>query len=223
MTSRLFAARLTFVFLCTAMAGGGASAGDVYKCTSPQGDIAFQDQHCASGDTETQISIAAPPPVSPPAPGDDDVPPAEPTVATSKPVAGSLPGTALRPLWVCTRPDDGTQYMSKDGISQPRMVPAGILGLPGQSLASAYGGRNGIGVSAPGLRKIPVDASPQAALAGAYVAIQDQCDRATAEQTCDYLHSQRDQVHEKLKRAFKAEQAVLQPQQDELDEQLGGC
>ncbi len=226
-TAELLTARLPCIFLLAAVAAPGAHAGDVYKCTSPQGSIAFQDQPCAAGDKEVVIHTAAPPATN--GPSQDNIegqttaaPPL--TSRSAIPLPTSSPTqTPLRPLWICTRPEDGKQYVSHDGISQPRMVPAGILGVPGQSLSSAYGGRNGIGVSAPGLRKIPVDNSPQAAVAGAYVAIQDQCDRATAEQTCEYLHSERDQVHEKLRRAFKAEQAILQPQQDELDEQLDGC
>ena len=147
---------------------------------------------------------------------------AAPTTLTRPGVYAPPTTSTLPPLWVCTRPEDGSHYVSRDGVTQPRMVPAGILGLPGQSLASAYGA-GGIGVSAPGVRKIPVDKSPQSVPAGDYVAIQDQCDRATQEQACEYLHSQRDQVHEKLKRAFKDDRAVLQPQQDELDDQLSGC
>ncbi|MDR3386635.1 MAG: hypothetical protein P4L92_06235 [Rudaea sp.] len=210
--------------LLAAMAACTANAGDVYKCTSPQGSIAFQDQHCAAGDTEAMIHVAEPP--APSAPGEDSA--AAPvglnvSAPSTKPAADSSPVAQLPPLWMCTRPEDGTQYASRDGVTQPRMVPAGILGIPGQSLASAYGGQNNIGVSAPGLRKIPVNTSPQAAVAGDYVAIQDQCERATREQTCEYLQNQRDQIHEKLRRAFKDEQAVLQPRQDELDAELDGC
>ena len=96
------------------------------------------------------------------------------------------------------------------------------MGYPGKSLASAYG-PGGIGVSAPGMRQIPIDTSPQAAVAADYIAVQNHCERTTHEQTCDYLHQQYDQTHEKLRRAFKDEQAVLQPQADELDAQLDGC
>jgi hypothetical protein len=119
---------------------------------------------------------------------------------------------------VCTRPEDGKHYVSRDGVTLPRMVPAGILGIPAKPLSAGS-----MGVSAPGVRKIPVDASPQAAVGGAYVAIQDTCEHATPEQTCDYLRGQYDQVQEKLRRAFKDEQAVLQPQADKLYEQIDGC
>jgi uncharacterized protein YecT (DUF1311 family) len=73
------------------------------------------------------------------------------------------------------------------------------------------------------MRKIPIDTSPQSALAGDYTQIQDRCMRASREQTCDYLRKQYDQVEHKLNHAFKDQQAVLQPQDDELRDQLDGC
>jgi hypothetical protein len=125
-------------------------------------------------------------------------------------------------MWLCVRPEDGSQYMSRDGVVQPRMVPAGVLGIPGKNLAQAYG-QKGIGVSAPGVRTVPVDHSAQAAVAGDYVAVQDQCSQASPTQVCGYLQKQYDDIHQKLKRAFKDEQAVLQPQEDQLLKDLGGC
>ena len=213
--------RPNFIFLLIVGLPGAAHAADVYKCTNAQGSVAFQDQPCRAGDSETPVHIATPPPAPPVMSGAEDAataPPPSPAPAASAP----QPHKALPPLWICTRPEDGTHYMSHDGATPPRMVPAGVLGIPGKPLASAYG-PGGIGVSAPGVRKIPVDTSPEAAVAGAYVAIQDTCQAATPEQSCDYLRGQYDQVHEKLRRAFKDEQAVLQPQQDELDDQLDGC
>jgi Domain of unknown function (DUF4124) len=196
-----------------------AHAGNVYKCTNPQGAITFQDQACRAGDAETAIHVATPPPVPVTASGGEatsQAPPAPP------PVIPQRVQTPLPPLWLCTRPEDGSHFVSHDGATPPRMVPAGILGIANKPLASAYG-PGGISVSAPGVRRIPVDTSPQAAAAGAYVAIQDQCERATPEQTCDYLRGQYDQVTTKLQRAFKEEQAQLQPQADELGKQLNGC
>jgi hypothetical protein len=203
---------------------GAAHAGDVYKCTNPQGAVAFQDQPCRAGDTQTAIHITTPPPVSAPSSeveSAENQPPAPPlpaAIATPMPRAQ----TALPPLWLCTRPEDGTHFVSRDGATPPRMVPAGVLGIPSKPLTSAYG-PGGISVSAPGVRPIPIDTSPQMAVAGAYVAVQDQCERATPEQTCDYLRGQLDQISTKLRRAFKEEQAELQPQADELEKQLDGC
>jgi hypothetical protein len=210
-----------FFLLLAPCAFGAAHAGNVYKCTNAQGAITFQDQPCHAGDSETAIHLTTPPPAPAAATGSEGIatesqPPPAPAVAIPR-VQRTLP-----PLWLCTRPEDGTHFVSHDGATPPRMVPAGILGMPSKPLTSAYG-PGGIGVSAPGVRRIPVDTSPQAAAAGAYVAVQDQCDRASPEQTCDYLREQYDQVHAKLRRAFKDEQAELQPQADEIDTQIRGC
>jgi hypothetical protein len=209
----------TLAVLCTAQF---AAAGDVYKCTDAQGSIAFQDHPCAAGANETRLHIAAPPP----APAADAASPIAmaptPPPASQPVIAPPPPRQPLPPLWLCTNAEDGKQYISRDGVTQQRLVPLGVMGYPGKSLASAYG-PGGIGVSAPGMRQIPIDTSPQAAGGGNYTAIQDQCERATREQTCTYLRQQYDQVHEKLRGAFKDEQAVLQPQADELDAQLDGC
>jgi Domain of unknown function (DUF4124) len=210
-------AALALLGIC---AGGNARAGDIYKCTNAQGGVAYQDRPCASGEIQVAIQVAATP--NAPDAGNDDAA-AAPPPPPPPPVRPVQNKPALPLYWVCTRPEDGSHYMSQDGITQPRMVPAGVLGIPGQSLSQAYGGANGLGVSAPGQRKIPINSSPQAAVAGDYVAIQDQCEPASPEQTCDYLHGEYDKIHEKLRRAFKDEQAVLQPREDELDQQLDGC
>ena len=103
-----------------------------------------------------------------------------------------------------------------------RYVPLGVLGFPGHSLSQAYG-PGGIGVSAPGMRKIPIDASPQASIGADFTPLQDECMRASREQTCGWLQRQYDDVTHKLRNAFKDQQAILQPQADELENQLNRC
>jgi len=204
--------------VCGGLIIGNVEAAEVYKCTNVTGIPAFQDHPCASGDQESKVHIVNTD-AALAAPASDNSPaPVEPAVAPSRVQAKSAAPT----MWVCVRPEDGTMYMSRDGISQPRMVPAGVLGIPGKNLAQAYG-PGGIGVSAPGVRAVPIDHSAQAAVAGDYVAVQDQCSQASHEQVCGYLNKQYDDVHQKLKRAFKDEQAVLQPQEDQLLKDLGGC
>ncbi|HEX4479505.1 MAG TPA: hypothetical protein VH082_01755 [Rudaea sp.] len=199
------------------IACGGARAAEVYKCTNATGIPAFQDHPCATGDQEAKVHVtgtsAAPQPV------DNSVPPPR---GPAVPPPRVQPRNPTPPMWVCVRPEDGTQYMSRDGVTQPRMVPAGVLGIPGKSLSEAYA-PGGIGVSAPGLRTIPIDRSARSAIAGDYVAVQDQCSQASRAQVCGYLEKQYDDVHQKLKRAFKDEQAVLQPQEDQLLNDLSGC
>ncbi len=214
--------RTVLLLLLAPCLPNGAHAGNVYKCTNPQGAITFQDQACRSGDTETAIHVTTPPQAPAAASGGEGSTPESSSALPPPPVIPQRVERVLPPLWLCTRPEDGTHFVSHDGATPPRMVPAGVLGIPNKPLTQAYG-PGGISVSAPGVRKIPVDTSPQAAVAGAYVAIQDQCERATPEQTCDYLREQYDQVHAKLRRAFKDEQAELQPQADEIDKQIRGC
>ena len=61
-------------------------------------------------------------------------------------------------------------------------------------------------------------------MAASYTQLQDDCVLANADQTCAYLRQQFDQTSDKLRRArFKDEQAALQPQVDELEDDLGGC
>ena len=193
-------------------------AAEVYKCTNATDIPAYQDHPCAVGDAEAKVHVAGTSAsVGATANGEVALPPG-PAVPPPR-----VPSRAPVPMmWLCVRPEDGAQYMSRDGVTQPRMVPAGVLGIPGKSLSQAYA-PGGIGVSAPGMRAIPVDRSAQAAVAGDYVAVQDQCSQASRAQVCGYLEKQYDTVHEKLKRAFKDEQAVLQPQEDQLLNDLSGC
>ncbi len=200
---------------------GGAHAAEVYKCTNAGGTPAFQDHPCAAGDQEAKVHVndsASARASAPATSSNEGAAPAEPAVV--RPLVRAK--AAAPTMWLCVRPEDGSQYMSRDGVSQPRMVPAGVLGISGKNLADAYG-QKGIGVSAPGVRSVPIDHSAQAAIAGDYVAVQDQCSQASHEQVCGYLQKQYDDVHQKLKRAFKDEQAVLQPQEDQLLKDLNGC
>ncbi len=196
-------------------------AGEVYKCTDAQGDIAFQDHPCAKGSEQALVHVAdAPLHAPPPAVSDTSAPSSQPVQRT--PVAATPPPARLPALWICENAEDGTQYFSSNGTPPVRYVPLGTLGYPGQSLSQAYG-PGGIGVSAPGMRQIPVDRSRDAALAGGYTPLQDRCVQATRDQTCTYLRDQYERIHEKLRRAFKDERAVLQPREDTLAAQLGGC
>ena len=201
--------------------GANATAETVYKCTTRQGDVAFQDQPCPKGAMQTQVWL----PNVPPAPAQANVatPPPPPSDANPPPPAPiTKPPAPLPPLWICQNADDDTQYFSRNGNPPARYVPLGVLGYPGQSLSQAYGS-GGIGVSAPGMRQIPIDRSPGAAIAGDYTPLQDRCVRASRDQTCNWLQKQYDEVTHKLHNAFKDQQAILQPQADELADQLNGC
>ncbi len=127
------------------------------------------------------------------------------------------------PIWFCTRPDDGSHYVSRDGKPPTRWVPAGILGMPQRGLAQTYGPGGGAGVSAPGVSNPGGSRPPGGRLAGAYVEVSDECVAASEQEACDYLHGELDDVDQKLRRAFKDDRAVLEPQQEQLRRDLEGC
>ena len=197
-----------------------AAATDIYKCTTPQGDVAFQDHPCPASATQSQVWL----PDVPPAPAQTSAVASAPPAASAlpPPVPIAQPPPTLPPLWICRNAEDGSTYFSHSGAPPLRYVPLGVLGYPGHSLAQAYG-PGGIGVSAPGMRQIPIDTSPRDAMASQFTPLQDQCVRATREQTCAWLQKQYDDVAHKLHNAFKDQQAILQPQADALERQLTGC
>ncbi|MBS0569120.1 MAG: DUF4124 domain-containing protein [Proteobacteria bacterium] len=200
----------------------GANATDVYKCTDTQGNVAFQDQPCPANATQTQVWL----PDTPPAPPQPAVTTSAQTASDANPppptASAVEPPAPLPPLWICRKAEDGSTYFSRNGSPPVRYVPLGMLGFPGHSLSQAYG-PGGIGVSAPGMRQIPIDHSPGAAAAADYTPLQDECVRASREQTCGWLQEQYDDVTRKLRNAFKDQQAIRQPQADELESQLNGC
>src|SRR6185312_9934832 len=201
-------------FACTT-----APAETVYKCTDAQGNVAFQDQPCPQNTKQVEVWL----PDAPPAPAQSvDAAPSPPDANPPAPTPVAKPPAPLPPLWICRNAEDGSTYFSRNGAPPVRYVPLGVLGFPGHSLAQAYG-PGGIGVSAPGLRQIPIDNSPRDAIASQYTPLQDECTRASREQTCGWLQKQYDDVTHKLHNAFKDQQAILQPQADELESQLNGC
>ena len=210
---RLLAA-LTFV--CTS-----AAAEDVYKCTNPAGDVAYQDRPCPGSSREAQVHLPdAPPAIPSPATPTEPVPAASTTAATPQP---ATPRAPLPALFVCQNAEDGSIYVSENGDPPVRYVLLGTLGYPGRSLGQAYSPGGGSGISAPGVNKIPISTAPRDAIATQLTALQDACAPASPEQTCSHLRKQYDEVEHKLKRAFKDERAVLEPRERELEAQLDNC
>jgi hypothetical protein len=212
--------RLFVILGCTG-ALAAAHAEDVYKCTKADESISFQDTPCAADQIQKEIHITKPPSstsaVSAPGEGEAPAIPDQPQQKMITQASGVLPQ-----MWDCVRAEDGSHYVSRDGATPPRMVPLGIMGGPSKSLASAYG-PGGIGVSAPGMGKTPINTSPQAEVANDYVAVQDRCEPQTKEQVCMYLQQQYNELQKKMQRAFKDDQATLKPQEDQLSHELNGC
>ena len=197
-----------------------ATATDVYKCTDVQGNVAFQDRPCPQDMQQVEVRLLDAPPAPVQARAAANAPSA--ASALPPPVPITKPPAPLPPLWICRNAEDGSTYFSRSGTKPVRYVPLGVLGFPGHSLSQAYG-PGGIGVSAPGMRQIPIDNSPRDAIASRYTPLQDECVHASREQTCGWLQKQYDDVTHKLHNAFKDQQAILQPQADELLSQLNGC
>jgi hypothetical protein len=216
--------------LICALVNTPALARTVYKCTTPQGTPTYQDAPCAKGQQETALQFDTPP-APPPEPAMvQESPPAAPAADAPKPAPAAPPPPQprlrkpLTPMWVCTRPEDGTSYFNTSGVTTSRLVPLAMLNIPGKSLAQVYGPGGGGGVSAPELSKPPTSpATGRNAIANDYTEVRDDCVPASPDQTCSYLRTELDSVEKKLRNAFKDDRAVLEPRRYELRDQLDAC
>lgn len=206
---------LTSLATCSAL-----HAATAYKCIDAHGAISFQDQPCRAGNR--QSTIVLPDNEPPPLANSTDVPAA--ILATSPPVAEVPPPPSTPPpaFYLCTR-YDGSRYISDTGEGGSALVPLGVLGVPNRSLADAYGGRNGIGVSAPGLRTIPHVPAAKVPFGGMDTWIDDECHFAAPREACAYLRNALDDVTSKLRRAFSDTEAQLKAEQAELQQRMRGC
>jgi hypothetical protein len=198
-----------------------AAAASVFRCTAADGSVAFQDRPCAAGERQQDVVLA---PLPPPPPATADITPVPRDAPLPDPAAAVAPPAAEPPprFDLCTR-HDGSRYASRDGTGGYSLVPFGMLAGSGLDLAQAYGGRNGIGVSAPGLRQPPSIPAGEAPLAGAYVRIEDECHPATPAEACSWLRSRLDDVEKRLRRAFSDTAPALGQERTTLLTELRGC
>jgi hypothetical protein len=214
-------ARLVLVPLL-ACAAPLALATTAYKCTDARGAVSFQDQPCRAGTRQQTIALPDAAPATP-APTVDATPPdsapAPAPVVDTPPAPPPIPPPAF---YLCTR-YDGSRYVSDTGQGGSALVPLGVLGTPNRSLADAYGGRNGVGVSAPGLRKIPHIPAASVPFGGMDVWIDDECHFAAPREACAYLRSALGDVDDKLRRAFSDTEAELKRQRADIEQKMRGC
>lgn len=213
--------RCTVIPLCVLLVAGwigSAESAAVYECVGTAGSPSFQDLPCDAGQTQRVVRLPAAPPAPVPAQADALVPD---STAAAEPVFVA-PTIRAPDFFLCTR-HDGSKYESDDGRHGSSAVPVSMLGLPDGDLAQAYGGRTGIGVSAPGVRPIPQIPAAKVPFAGGYVWVDDVCHHASAQEACTYLRSELDTVQDQLKRAFSDTEAQLKQQQDTLRERMRGC
>ncbi|MEO8672005.1 MAG: DUF4124 domain-containing protein [Tahibacter sp.] len=197
-----------------------------YKCVDAQGQIAFQDRPCRADQNASSFHYESTPPqvvtASP-----DASPDATPAPLTTQPIlapAAESPRAAIPDLFICSRGDGGEPYYSDSGATVPYIVPLGVLGYPARSLGEVYGGRDGIGVSAPEYAHPPIlPPGAASAIAGASVWVRDDCRPLPARETCRVRNRQLDEVRSKLHRAFKDQRAILEPRERALAQQVAGC
>jgi hypothetical protein len=214
------AARALVVVLCAAVSGPGLAA-TAYKCVDAHGAITFQDRPCRAGTEQHKIELPEPAPV-PPQPEASPPPPPEPPppmVADESLEPVRIPPPAF---YLCTR-YDGTQYISDTGEGGSALVPLGVLGVPGRSLADAYSPQHSIGVSAPGLRQIPHVPARSVPFGGMSTWIDDECHEAAPREACAYLKQSLDDVRYKLRKAFSDTTPDLKRQEADILERLRGC
>lgn len=192
----------------------------VYRCTTANGSVSYQDRACAHGQKQKIVDVPShappgyvPPPVAtvaPPVAAVSALPPPAPVPESTSP---------LPTLYMCVGAVNGKQYLTRSP-PPPYLAPLGVMGYPPQSLARAYGTRGGAGMSAPELPK-PRVGGPR--IATGMTEVQDFCLPATPAQVCNYVQTEYDENHRALRRAMPHEQPPLERREQQLSAQLKNC
>lgn len=191
----------------------------VYRCTTSNGNVAFQDKPCANGQRQKMIDV---PSQSPPG----YVPP--PVATSLPPVASALPPPAYVPpppaplpvMYACVGAVNGKHYLARTPPA-PYLAPLGVMGYPPRSLSQTYGAPGGAGMSAPELAPKPRIGGPR--IATGMTQVQDYCLPATQAQVCAFVQKQYDENDHALHLAMRSEQPPLEQRERELRDQLRNC
>lgn len=220
---RLFTVANALAFVVLSLTGVQVVAhAQVYRCTTSHDDIAYQDRPCPRGARQEVLNLPsrAPPGYAPPASTASAVPPAEDTVPPAS-TAYVPPASPLPVLYACVGAVNGKRYLARQPPS-PYLAPLGVMGYPPQSLAQAYGGRGGAGVSAPEAAPKPRIGGPS--MAAAMTEVQDACVPATHVEVCAFVQREYDDNHQKLRAALlPSEQEPLRRRELQLQDQLRNC
>ena len=208
--------------LISVLQGDPARAMSVYRCLGSDGVVKFQDKPCQRDEPGQRIELrdSHPPPVA-----NADEPDLDPAFAPEPADAAAPFEIPVRPepaATLCTR-DDGSHYLSESGRGERHAVPLGVLGIPGQSLADAYGGSNGIGVSAPGLRAVPSDHSRSGRLGALTTWVEDPCMRIDGPTLCAFLAERIADAERRLRLAFSDTRAQVRSELESLRQRAGRC
>ena len=215
------ASRALAVLLCAVVVDPGWAA-TAYKCVDARGGITFQDRPCSAGARQDKIALPDPgtaPAPMPAAPAPAPVEPPAPEIADEHLESPRIPPPSF---YLCTR-YDGTTYISDTGEGGSALVPLGMLGVPGRTLADAYSPQNSIGVSAPGLRQIPHVPARSVPFGGMSTWIDDECHDASPREACTYLGKALDDVRYQLRKAFSDTTPELKRQEADILERMRGC
>ncbi len=210
------------VLMLATQFGMPAAATSIYRCVGTDRIVKFQDTPCRSDENSRRVELPDAPPIpvidtrhtdvekpSRQLPSDTQ---AEPTPVLAPDVSAVL----------CTR-EDGSRYLSDSGRGERRAVPLGMLGIPGDSLAGAYAGRDGIGVSAPGLGEPPSDRSYYGQLGAMYVWVEDPCARINGRQLCEFLDGRITDAERRLRFAFSDTSAQVRQELTSLRQRARQC
>lgn len=190
----------------------------LYRCTTVNGSVAFQDQPCANGQKQTVMDV---PSRSPPG----YVPP--PVATTMPAVASTLPPPTYVPpppsplptMYECVGAVNGKHYLAHRPPA-PYLAPLGVMGYPPQSLSHAYRANGGAGMSAPEFSR-PRIGGPRSATG--LTEVQDYCLPATPAQVCAFVQKQYDETDHTLRLAMRSEQPPLEKRAQALQDQLRNC
>jgi hypothetical protein len=195
-----------------------AAHAQVYRCTTANGSVAFQDKPCASGQQQKVMDV---PGKSPPG----YVPPPVAT-ALPEPIASAFPAPVYVPppaplpvMYACVGAVNGKHYLARLPPA-PYLAPLGVMGYPPQSLSHAYGPHGGAGASAPELSKTRIG-GPR--IATGMTEVEDYCLPATQAEVCAYVQKQYDENEHALHLAMRSEQPPLARRAHELEDQLRNC
>lgn len=197
----------------------------VYRCTAPNGSVAYQDRPCAQGRRQSVVDVPSRAP-----PGYVPAPPlsaASPDSSQSASAAGVWSPSADVPLpaplpamYVCVGAVNGKRYFTRHP-PPPYLAPLGVLGYPPRSLSDVYGAPGGAGVSAPELAPKPRIGGPS--IAAGMTEVEDACVPAPKAEVCAFVQREYDDNHHKLRIAMRSEQSPLQQRQNDLRDQLRNC
>ncbi|MGB0133134.1 hypothetical protein [Dokdonella sp.] len=195
----------------------------IHECHGSDGVIRFQDKPCLPGEASRRRTLAEDP-VRVASPESAIVSPAtddrhQPDVGTTSPSAEVLPPSST---YLCQR-DDGSRYISESGVGERHALPLGALGYPPMSLGEAYGGPNGIGVSAPGLREVPVVPSRRGGAAGLYTWVEDPCAWVSGEPLCRFYAEQLDDAQRRMRFAFSDTTAQVRIELEAWQARVATC